>query len=618
MDITVLDQTEMRGAQSLPPNYAALAQIQSQSDQSKPEPPQTASQTTSLCGDVDLSWKLEQLEGLVDSLKERLARVEIAAPVGLQSAQRRPSATPSSSSFETTHQSLILESPQPVDSPQNDPTFIPALPLKSSQSPSGSADLPETVWPLYQRFRSSLDPLLRLVHRPSIQHLFLATSEELKDVPADLAALRLAICFAAASSMHQDMNGSAPPTSRLREQYAEGCEASLSRAQLLAAPTMAGLQALMIYLTYGRRFLGSVYVWSLTAVLVRLAMKLKLHLDPETQGLTFVECEYRRRLWWQLMSLDASTADGNETDPLINERQYTTKFPSAVQDKELVQPSSPKERTHSPDMFPSLVRFEITYYVRTLLFSEQFNKANGYPNLSAEGKLSIVESLEVVLHDKYFRKCPCEPGPCALTVATSKITVARLKLVIYKEMLSSPVGNAQVAENMLKACVQILAATRALRTDPVLSHWSWLHDSNAEWDTAATCLTLLAHSHAQSLITTQAWNAVEAFFSAWKHSVRSEDRMKQWARLKGLKAKALQARARVLWEEVQHEQSRRSVSHQHMSSLVAEDGSPIARRKSHTDLRNDGSESRVMDAAFDSGRVEFEEDASTKVLDFML
>lgn len=49
-------------------------------------------------------------------------------------------------------------------------------------------------------------------------------------------------------------------------------------------------------------------VWIFNGLAVRIAQKMGLHRDPEALGLSPFECEMRRRLWWQIIMLDAKYA----------------------------------------------------------------------------------------------------------------------------------------------------------------------------------------------------------------------------------------------------------------------------------------------------------------------
>ncbi|EME43694.1 hypothetical protein DOTSEDRAFT_72896 [Dothistroma septosporum NZE10] len=398
---------------------------------------------------------------------------------------------------------------------------------------------------MWEVFTRNTDPLLKIVHLASVQPFFDEKNPTSRSMPSDARALKFAVCFGAAASQDPPSSNvfSSPAQGSLSKTYAHHFEMSLSKAQFMSNPTITSLQALTIYLSCGAKFLDRMYVWSLTAILVRLAMKLKLHRDPDEQpGLAFRDAEYRRRLWWHICSLDASTAEANETDPVVYERQCSTRFPAAAQDSTInqaVPKGSPETlfATHSPDMFYCLIRFEITYYIRTVLFSDTFNEENDFPALPADGKLSIIDSLERTLQEKYYRRCNCNAATCKIAIMSSRIIVAKLKLRIRQASTPGPrYLTSAAAESTITACTEVLEATQRLRTDATLSSWTWLWRRETDLDAAGTCLQTLHQARPRSAITQKAWTAIDAFFANTKSD---PDLVKdvQYTRLLALRSK---------------------------------------------------------------------------------
>ncbi|CAK4018280.1 Fungal specific transcription factor domain-containing [Lecanosticta acicola] len=397
---------------------------------------------------------------------------------------------------------------------------------------------------LWDQYISTVDPLLKIIHLPSARCLIFSTGAELA---ADAEALKSAMYYAAAASMQNQASAASSCSSvdSLLEMLANDIQISLTTSKLLITPTITSLQALAIWLICGRKHLGSAYVWTLTATLVRLATKLKLHQDPDTLGLSFLECEYRRRLWWHICALDAYTAELNSTDPIIYERQSTTRFPFQDDASDSSVSGTSNEaysRTHSPDMFYSMIRFEITYYARTVLYSDIFTEDNGYPVLSPEGKLSIIESLEKTLEDKYYRRCSCRSSTtCVLAITTSKMLVAGLKLKILLPSLSNIVAG---TEHAIVACIKILEAAQTLRCNSVYSRWTWLSHDEIEWEVAIICLSCLISAgtaRARQGVLNRAWLAIDAFTAAWEGRVRKPGQEEQWTQIEELQTKALRA-----------------------------------------------------------------------------
>ncbi|KAM3417867.1 hypothetical protein BST61_g6087 [Cercospora zeina] len=498
--------------------------------------------------------RLRELEEQLQKLVERLAAVESKAAAAsstkdhdVDSKAQTRAHRRSASGLSASSRISAVEPPIPELDEAPGETFAAfSFPFHTgNSSDTGSMEdfTPKRLWAMWQQYRSNVDPLLKIVHVTAVQHLFLATEDESKNLPPDAEGLKFAICFAAAASLETPPGQatSCLTNKALLHTYATKVEWSLARSRFMSEPTVAAVQALTMYLITGQRFLSRDYVWSLLSVLVRIAVKLKLHQDPDSQGLTFLDCEYRRRLWWHICTLDARIAELNNTDPLISERRCSVRFPTSIQDSdfESVQDFDAKRdcTEHNADSFGNVLRFEITYYLRTLLFSEEFMEENGFPILPVDGKLSVIEYLEQILEEKYLRACDCSSSTCRLAIASSKITVARLKLTALLQDRSPQLGKDEMDEVLTSSAV-ILENLRTVREDPSLSRWAWLTTPQAEWDAAAICLSALLSMHSKTKAVTRAWTALTLFFVEWKESSHDPALYKKWIRLESLRLRA--------------------------------------------------------------------------------
>lgn len=393
------------------------------------------------------------------------------------------------------------------------------------------SELPlQHIGALWEHYLNKVDPLVRIIDTSTVQHLFISVTS-VGDQPKDVQSLKSAILFAAASSMQRPYGSTCSISDALMKTHSKEVEDSLAASQFLTQPSMAALQALTIYLTCGRRFLDSTFTWSMTAVLVRLATALRLHRDPEAQGLPFSDCESRRRLWWHICTLDSQTSRANHTDPLIHERQCNTRVPEWSTD-----PACPE---YLKNMFFSVVCSEITYYERTILFSDQFTFDNGYPILAKEGKLCIIEALEETLQEKFFGRCDKTFPTMRLAITWSKITIARLKLaVLYTkdEIVSCTTDS---VNQILRSCVEVMEGLRSARADPSLSMWAWFWQSYADWDAAKICLIVLNETNnASAEMLSRAGCATGSFFDSWAECLFDSSRQEQWKLLNQLRAQA--------------------------------------------------------------------------------
>lgn len=98
----------------------------------------------------------------------------------------------------------------------------------------------------------------------------------------------------------------------------------------------------------------------MTAVAVRLAQLQGLHRDGTLFGLSPFETEMRRRLWWNICTLDRRAAEEQGSAPLIWESSFDTKMPLNINDSDIHVGSTsfPEPRTGATDMSFVLLRVE--------------------------------------------------------------------------------------------------------------------------------------------------------------------------------------------------------------------------------------------------------------------
>ncbi|GIC86107.1 Zn(II)2Cys6 domain-containing transcription factor nscR [Aspergillus udagawae] len=181
---------------------------------------------------------------------------------------------------------------------------------------------------LCQVYLQQVDPIIKILHRPSVEK-WLLHGEQYLDYPEThvaVDALRSAICYVAAVSLTDDQCWALFQRSRCSGIVADSrraCEAALDRSGLLASPSITGLQAFVLYLIARRSEDRSQAAWTLTAVAVRLAKSLGLH---RQQDGTFFNQQMCRRLWLTISLMDLQTSFSQASEPLINTDEATSTF----------------------------------------------------------------------------------------------------------------------------------------------------------------------------------------------------------------------------------------------------------------------------------------------------
>ncbi|RAH64842.1 fungal specific transcription factor domain-containing protein [Aspergillus aculeatinus CBS 121060] len=172
-----------------------------------------------------------------------------------------------------------MSSPRSIDA--SDP-----MPASYCRSPSR-----KQATQLWQVYLNIVDPLLKLLHIPSVNSLVFAAINNPEEVTAGTSALLFAIDFAAVTSLPSSdtillLNQDRPSA---LNQFQRGLEISLHAAAFLDSPTIITLQEMTIYLRCRRSPSGGRSGWALNGLLIRSAQSIGLHRDPEHLKLTPLE-----------------------------------------------------------------------------------------------------------------------------------------------------------------------------------------------------------------------------------------------------------------------------------------------------------------------------------------
>lgn len=164
---------------------------------------------------------------------------------------------------------------------------------------------PGQIFKLWQVYLDNINPLIKVFHMPTIQHIISDASADLDHVPKNVECLMFGIYCTAVESLANTecMAILGEPKAVVSQRFKTAGHLALIRCSFLKTSDLMVLQALVLYNTSLVNFDARV-VWILTGVAVRIGQRIGLHRDPATLGLSPFECEMRRRLWYQIMMQD--------------------------------------------------------------------------------------------------------------------------------------------------------------------------------------------------------------------------------------------------------------------------------------------------------------------------
>lgn len=430
---------------------------------------------------------------------------------------------------------------------------------------------PERMKKLREIYFRNLDPLLKILHRPTIERefdVFIVNPED--NPPSRMAeALFFAMYFAAVTSLSPESCARQLGEERglLAVQYRQAVEIALARADYLNSTSLETLQALTLYDTCLRNHGESRASWALFALVLRTGQAIGLHRDGNGAAFSPYEAEMRRRLWAQMIVLDVRAAQDRGTEPMIHEEDYNTISPTNVDDDDF----NPDTTVPLPQLAkdgPTDITFSLCTYKCSSLFlyihgpRSKFSKAPAADDptttgvspqntqASEEDIIQRIKSLET----QFVTPAALHPGhyPTALAASVVRLTTLIFWLTIqYPFQVRQPTIKPRVSrEHMLQTAVAIIelqafgpaVSGSGISAQEYVERFIWWQDGYVQWHPLAVALAELC-VQTQGLLVERAWATVERVFPVWCHKVADAKKGALWRPIRKLYRKARERRA---------------------------------------------------------------------------
>ncbi|KAH7357961.1 hypothetical protein B0T11DRAFT_98219 [Plectosphaerella cucumerina] len=333
--------------------------------------------------------------------------------------------------------------------------------------------------------------------------------------------------------------------------YRLGYEQASARAGFMEATSLMTMQAHILYLSALRGEADPRAMWAMMGLAARAAQSFGLHRDGGHWGhLTPFAVEMRRRLWWQLLDLDARISEDNGRSPLIAETRFDTQMPLNVHDTDLDRKMQelPDSRTGITNVTISLIRFEVTNLLRRVLLGLEDDKQT-FKN-SGE---SWVEQAQQWIEKTYLTDLDTSQ-PFAYIVATyARLIVSKMWLVIYAPSTKRHEAteiNSDISAKLFMSSVEAIEEGNRLHGDPHVGPYAWYLERDVQWHSMIVLLSELCRNSSGNLVD-RAWTAIEVLvrdrFLGEKGSAQQQVLL--WQLVRRLLIKARMTRERKFLEE---------------------------------------------------------------------
>ena len=270
---------------------------------------------------------------------------------------------------------------------------------------------PTQVFVLWMIFEENIDPVVRILHRPTAKNLLIKASGSPDNLSKQEEAVLFSIYYGSVCSLTpsqcRQQLGEDKETMANRFRFA--VEQALSRANFLNTSSLMVLQAFVLFLICVRSQDDTRMVWSLSGLAVHIAQALGIHRDGTSFGLSPFETEMRRRLWWHICVLDTRSAEDHGADPSFTEAFYDARLPLNINDEDICPATkeTPQERQGSTEMTFSLIRFELSAASRKMNFQAPGKFVAGLDERQktlAERERTI-EEIHKRIEERYLQHC---------------------------------------------------------------------------------------------------------------------------------------------------------------------------------------------------------------------
>ncbi|CAK7207668.1 hypothetical protein SEUCBS139899_010479 [Sporothrix eucalyptigena] len=384
--------------------------------------------------------------------------------------------------------------------------------------------LPSQIPYIWQVYQENVDPVVKILHIPTISKLIREARTNLDNISPAAEALMFAIYYAAVNSLEENeiQTNFMAEKAVLVNKYRFALEQALSKANFLVSSDLVTLQAFVLLLVLVRKQEDTRLAWTLTGLAIRIGHSIGLHRDGTNfTNLSPFETEMRRRLFWALCILDMRCAEDQGTDLTILEQGVDTMPPLNINDTDISPESTslPPSRDGATDMTFALIRFEICRVARRL---HAIHSAMG-PIEPSDAELTL-EDRERMIHEVYDRvenlylKHGDKSNNAMFWVAANiaRVICAKMTLVIYQPVLfPGPANEAmsrEVRDRLFTACTELFEYSYILTMDSRTKQWRWLFQTYTQWQAVAYAL-IEAGRRPWSASVERAWNGLNSILS---------------------------------------------------------------------------------------------------------
>lgn len=405
---------------------------------------------------------------------------------------------------------------------------------------------PSQLWIIMEVFKENVDPVVKVFHRQTLVMMIASAERETGEIDVNVEAVMFSICYSAITSLddRQCQSYFGNGKDELLNRYRYGLEQALGRAGLLTTTSFTLLQGLVMFLLTVRRHDESRFCWTLTALAIRIAQSLGVHRDGEKFGLSPLETELRRRLWWHIHAIDIRSSEDYGCEPTLTDFSFDTKLPLNINDDDITadMKEAPASRVGCTEMTFSLIKFEIGVTARRIQTTGPASLAAMKSKSILECRAKLVDTCRRRMEQRYLQRCDFTVPIQFVSYYFSKLVLDKLWLLIHNPRLSREAEqqvSPELRDKYFEISIEVIEHSRILETHKDTERWVWLFRTYMQWHALVYVLSDLC-TRPLGPLAERAWRVIDAVYKPWGLNETKSHMF--WRPMRRLLSKALEVR----------------------------------------------------------------------------
>ncbi|RHZ47424.1 putative C6 transcription factor [Aspergillus thermomutatus] len=345
---------------------------------------------------------------------------------------------------------------------------------------------------LWNAYMQNVEPLCKVLHVPTVAKMVDTVSKQPAAASKSDECLLFVIYYFAVFSMSntdclREFNQS---RNHLMSRYRTAIYQALVNASWLKTTAMPVLQAYTLFLVAMRTQIDPHTFWILTGIAIRLAQRMGLHRDGEKLGLPPFEVQMRRRLFWQLLPLDAYAGQVSGTGICLSPNSWDTKEPLNINDDQIFpgMTQQPQEQRGASEMIFCLSRMELSnFYTRTGVKMKEIGGTVQFRD--AEDIERLIDEVEDVIETRFLRYCDILNPLHFFTIGIVRSATNAVRLRARMPLLTKQTITDAQRRDLCTLAERILDTNSTIYGNPSMKKFLWHMQAFFLWD-ALLCLLL--------------------------------------------------------------------------------------------------------------------------------